>query len=161
MTGRPLLFKTPAELECKIEGYFAYCEQGQQVERLTKRGDVVTYTEKRLPTLEGLALYLDCETRTIRNYEKRDEFFPVISRARQRIFDEWLSGASTDRYNAKIIALALSANYKAYNVQREVNHRSSTVEEIIKRLGSQGHQQIEHNEQDVIEGETVSGNEDE
>ena len=74
-TGRPLKFQTPEELEEKIEAYFAKCDEGEEVTELTKRGELITYTRAIPYTIEGLSLYLGCESETVRNYEKRDAFF--------------------------------------------------------------------------------------
>jgi hypothetical protein len=151
--GRPLKFEDPQKLEQKIEEYFNKCDQGEEVTEPNKRGELVTYTRAVPYTLEGLALYLDCETDTIRNYEKRDRFFGVISRARARIYESWLKGGMTGSLNPKIVALALAANYRQYNVRQEVNHRSTTIEDVIKRIGSQQQNREALPYPDVIDGE--------
>jgi hypothetical protein len=66
--GRPLKFNTPEELQEKIDEYFYDCEM-----------------KKRPLTIAGLAFALDVDSRTIRYYEERDEFFPTIKRAKQII----------------------------------------------------------------------------
>jgi len=37
------------------------------------------------PTLSGLAYHLDIDTETLRNYGKKDDFFGIVKRARQRV----------------------------------------------------------------------------
>lgn len=37
------------------------------------------------PTVTGLALHLDVDTKTLRNYEVKPEFLPTVKRAKQRI----------------------------------------------------------------------------
>jgi hypothetical protein len=65
--GRPRLFQSVQELEAKIKAYFNECD------------------EKGRPyTISGLAYHLDIDRRTLLNYAKTDEFFPTISRARER-----------------------------------------------------------------------------
>lgn len=66
--GRPMKFKTNVELVKKIDAYFAKCDK-----------------DKSPYTVAGLALFLDVDTDTVRNYEKRDEFFGTIKRAKQKI----------------------------------------------------------------------------
>lgn len=66
--GRPLLFKSPEELEAKINAYFAECkEQGRPL------------------TVSGLAYSLDIDRRTLVNYSNKDEFFPTIRKARAMV----------------------------------------------------------------------------
>lgn len=58
---RPQLFKSQKDLEDRIKGFTDYC------------------IEKVKPmTLERLAVFLDCDADTIRNYEKDEEFFGTI-----------------------------------------------------------------------------------
>ena len=63
--GRPLKFKTPEELQRKIDKYFENCR-----------------TEKRPFTITGLALALDANRETLLNYEERDEFFGAVKKAK-------------------------------------------------------------------------------
>ena len=64
--GRPLLFKTVKELEDKINAYFE-----------DKNNKPYTITD--------LAVWLDCDRKTLTNYEERDKFFPTIKRAKTKI----------------------------------------------------------------------------
>lgn len=62
------MFKSQKDLEERIKGFTDYC------------------IEKVKPmTLERLAVFLDCDTETIRNYEKKDEFFGTIKAIRSLI----------------------------------------------------------------------------
>ena len=74
--GRPARFKDPEKLQAAIDDYFNECK------------DVI-------PTIEGLAVYLDCDSDTIRNYEGRNlpsnisdedkqKYFVAIKKARAR-----------------------------------------------------------------------------
>lgn len=62
------MWKDPAELETLVDGYFAECTN-----------------EERPPTICGLALHLGCDRKTLTNYAHKDEFFPTIKKARQRV----------------------------------------------------------------------------
>ena len=66
--GRPPKFKNKEELQVLIDGYFEDCT-----------------VRERPPTIAGLAYWLDVDRRTIYYYEKRDEFFHTIKRARDKI----------------------------------------------------------------------------
>ena len=63
--GRPKLFKTPEELEEKINTYFYQCKE-----------------EERPYTMSGLAFALGIDRKTLINYGKDEEFFHTIKRAR-------------------------------------------------------------------------------
>ena len=63
--GRPLKFQNVKEFEKSVEEYFA------------KAGDK--------PTITGLALHLDCDLDTIKNYTERDEFFGPLKKAYLRV----------------------------------------------------------------------------
>lgn len=66
--GRPRLFSTPEELQKRIDEYFDSCR------------------DSRKPfTIAGLAYWLEMDRKSIYNYEKDDEFFPTIRRARDKI----------------------------------------------------------------------------
>ena len=61
--GRPLKFKNVEELDAKINEYFE-----------TTPEDEITIT--------GLALALDCDRKTLINYQNKDEYFHTIKRAK-------------------------------------------------------------------------------
>ena len=60
MSGRPLLFETPEELEYQIMGYIQ---------------------DEKKPTLAGLAYHLGIDRHTLYNYKDRPEFFHIIKKA--------------------------------------------------------------------------------
>lgn len=66
--GRPRAFKSVEEVEEKINAYFNYCE------------------EKEKPyTMSGLAYYLGIDRRTLLNYSKNEDYFPLIKKARDKV----------------------------------------------------------------------------
>lgn len=64
MSGRPLIYKTPQELETAVDSYF------KDNERVT---------------LAGLAVHLGIGRRTLYEYADREEFSHIIKRARERV----------------------------------------------------------------------------
>ena len=82
--GRPLLFKTPEELQSRIDDYFKYCDDGITKEIITKSGEVVKIKEKVPYTLSGLADYLDIDRKTLLNYSYRDNYSSLLMRARRK-----------------------------------------------------------------------------
>ncbi len=73
--GRPPLYTKAEEVEEIIEKYFElityeHPETGQIISR---------------PTMSGLAYALEMDRRSLLNYSKKDEFFPTIKRARDKV----------------------------------------------------------------------------
>lgn len=62
--GRPMLFKTPEELEAQVNNYF---------ESETKW------------TLAGLAFHLGIDRQTLYNYKEREDFFDIIKKATDKV----------------------------------------------------------------------------
>lgn len=103
--GRPLLFKTPQELQERIDDYFAQCDPHMEevtewLEARNKEGKLlkddnglnylkkVTHKvmTKQIPyTVTGLALHLDTSRETLVNYEEKAEYFDTIKRAKDKI----------------------------------------------------------------------------
>ena len=100
--GRPLLFKTPEELQKRINAYFRHCDPHVTTVRALEypkqensRGKMVPdydaepvvvrkkVISDQIPyTVTGLALYLKTSRETLLNYEARDEFFDTIKEAK-------------------------------------------------------------------------------
>lgn len=72
--GRPLKFNSVGELEELIEQYF-----DKQDERAMINGWVLP-----LYNLEGLAVHLNCDPKTLFNYSKKEEYFPTIKAAKNK-----------------------------------------------------------------------------
>lgn len=66
--GRPRAFKSVEEVEEKINAYFNYCEE-----------------EEKPYTMSGLAYYLGIDRRTLLNYSKNEDYFPLIKKARDKV----------------------------------------------------------------------------
>lgn len=66
VAGRPLKFSTPHELEERIEEYYEYCEKNNKPYTIT-----------------ALANFLDIDRRNITEYGYKDEFRPIIQKAKQ------------------------------------------------------------------------------
>ncbi len=62
--GRPLKFKAPEELQKAVDSYFE--------------------AEKHV-TMSGLAVHIGIDRRSLINYADRDEFFPIIKSARDKV----------------------------------------------------------------------------
>ena len=71
-TGRPLLFKTPADLQRAVDHYFFNCD-------LTGE----------MPLITGLALALNTNRATIKAYRERPDFTGILSRANAICEHHW------------------------------------------------------------------------
>ena len=85
--GRPLKFKSPKELEQKINEYFDYCDN--RIKNIyTKEGAEVAITHPAPYTMSGLARALGVDRDTILNYSKKEEYFGTIRDARNRVAED-------------------------------------------------------------------------
>ena len=91
--GRPPMFKNVDELEALINGYFKDCPD--TITAYTKDGEEY---ERKVPTINGLALYLGfCNRGSMYDYEKKEEFTNTIKKARARmemIYEQHLTTGS-------------------------------------------------------------------
>ena len=74
---RPLKFKSPEELQVKIDEYFARCDKGRTKQIVSKGVKwVVQNIVVPIPyTITWLASWLWTNRQTLINYEEKEEFF--------------------------------------------------------------------------------------
>lgn len=98
--GRPPTYKTPEELQAKIDEYFKKCPDTQDV---WKDGEKV---EVPVITISGLVLFLGfCDRASFYDYEKKKEFSHTIKRARTFIELEYEKALRTGHVTGAIFAL--------------------------------------------------------
>lgn len=83
--GRPMKFKTVAELQAAIEEYFDYCDNRSRSMYVKELGDNISISDPAPYTMSGLAYALDIDRKTLLNYSKNEQFFPTVKRARERV----------------------------------------------------------------------------
>jgi len=100
--GRPPVWKSPEELQSKVNAYFADCE-----------------SRERKPCIAGLAYWCDVDRHTIYNYEEKTEYFHIIKKARDYI----LAGLEETMIHGEGGggAIFLAKNY-GYTDQRNIVH---------------------------------------
>lgn len=104
-----------AEVEAAIDRYF---DNRWAVRTIRHKDGTVDEEEyMRPPTMAGLALALGVTRMTILNYSERDEFMPVIARAKMRIAEWWEE------------ALASGQSSNGAKFALEVNHRYGKEDE--------------------------------
>ena len=86
--GRPLLFKTAKEMQKKIDEYFDFCDNRIQLVYSAKSDGVIEIVNPAPYTMSGLALSLDMDRKSLLNYSKKEQFFPTIKRAKQKVHSD-------------------------------------------------------------------------
>ena len=88
--GRPPMYKTPEEMQAKVEAYFAACEGTQTRDTsgeliLNRRGEP-TLSGGTPPTIAGLQNALGFKShRSFTDYAQKKAFRPIIMKARLRV----------------------------------------------------------------------------
>jgi hypothetical protein len=85
--GRPLLYKTVAEMQKIIDEYFQWCED-RAAKKVGDDGKEYMISSPAPYTMSGLARRLGMDRRTLVDYAERDEFLPTIKAARERIHED-------------------------------------------------------------------------
>ncbi len=116
--GRPVKWKTPEELEQKIDDYFRLChENGKEYGSWEEAREE---TIIRPYTLEGLAFALDTTTETLRDYRhNKAAFSATIIRARE-LCKIYAAECLFTNKNTKGIEFSLKNNY-GYEEKRTLN----------------------------------------
>lgn len=112
--GAPPKYKTAAEMQEKIDTYFADCEgellQDENGPVLDKFGNEI-YLHQRPPTVTGLALALGFASRqALLNYQGRKEFNDTITRAKARC-EQYAEERLYDRDGTHGAQFSLRANF--------------------------------------------------
>lgn len=118
-TGRPLIFKTPEEMQKKIDEYFTACrgvpyteEDGTPI--TNKWGMVIYKVAPKPPTITGLALAIGLNSRqALLNYEARDAFNDTVTRAKAFV-EEYAEMRLFDKDGANGAKFALANNFKKW-----------------------------------------------
>jgi len=152
--GRPLKFKSAAELQKKIDEYFESCfeevwtqdEEGKWNPVLDRHGNVLK-KQVRPFTISGLAVHLGTTRRTLLDYEERDdEYSHTIKAAKQKIESFTEEQLFTNRNTTGVI-FNLKNNYgwtdksevdtnignkdgKPFETQSNINLSGLSVEEL-------------------------------
>jgi hypothetical protein len=92
--GRPLKFQDPQEFDEKVDRYFDECK-----------------TEGVIPTITGMAVYLDTSRETLREYKERAEFVDSIKKALDRCQSTLEGMALANKANPTMAIFSLKNNY--------------------------------------------------
>lgn len=85
--GRPLAYKTEDELKEAVDQYFRDCDNHTKPMAIWTgtKTEIVDVKDPLPYTMGGLAYALEMDRRSLLNYQKREQFFPIIFRARVRV----------------------------------------------------------------------------
>lgn len=118
MAGRPLKYKTVAELEAAIDAYFEQCKghplevNGEPI--YDKYGQPVI-VDVHPPTVTGLALYLGFSSRqALLNYQGRKQFNDTIMRGKARV-EAYAEERLFDRDGANGAKFSLVNNFSGWS----------------------------------------------
>lgn len=137
--GRDKIFKSADVLWKACQEYFEWNEKNPLIEYkpFAYQGEVTQEPVPRMRamTISGLCLFLDVDRKTWDHWRADEDFFPVVTRAEQIIYNQKFQGASADMLNANIIARDLGLVDK-----KETKHDGSiavgemTEEQINNRI---------------------------
>ena len=113
--GRPRKWTDPIEFSQLVDSYF-----DEMV-----RGDI--------PTISGLAVYLDSDRKTLLNYAKRDDFFRTIQRARARCEAALETRGLLGGLNPALTIFSLKNNY-GWVDRSEVDQNLKVVTPILSGM---------------------------
>ena len=134
--GRDKIFSSPDVMWEAACEYFQWCEDNPLVE-IDYRGKDAT--EVRLPkmrafTLQGLCIFLECDTTYFRQFKiqdriNKDDFIPIITRIEEIIYNQKFTGAAAGFLNPNIIARDLGLSDKTETTGTQVVNVKMSKEE--------------------------------
>lgn len=123
---------TPEEFMSKAHDYFQWVQDNP-----FRKQEIVKYRDShskdsvevmRPFTIQGLCIYAGITHQTFLNYEKREEFFEVLSHIRGVIENQQFEGAASGFLNANIIARKLGLRDTR---EYDVNYKKKEVGDVF------------------------------
>lgn len=129
--GKIPRYKTPEEIQEKVDAYFEECKgtllkdhNGDPI--LTRWGDPV-FLDKRPPTITGLALALGFKTRGgLLSYQAKKEFADVILTAKSRV-ELYNEEMLYSRDGSKGAMFNLSRNFRGWKEEKQEENKGPAV----------------------------------
>lgn len=136
--GRPPTYKTPEEMQEKIDAYFDRC--AGEILR-DDNGDLVcdkwghpVLLNVRPPTVTGLALALGFTSRqALLNYQAKPRFVDTITRAKSRC-EEYAESRLYDRDGTRGAIFSLTNNFKGWSNNPQPHEDSEVLKEAKELL---------------------------
>ena len=137
--GSPPFFKSPEEIERKIEEYYFFIEG--EFEEIFVPNPLTGQLEKikdytrnpETPSITGLALYLGFESRqSIYDYEKKGEFSYTIKRAKLKIESHYEQHLLTKVSTGAIFALKNFGWTDKQEIENNVNISNISIKDLVQ-----------------------------
>lgn len=130
--GRPRLYETPENMEEVIEKWIMYCD-----------------INKKPLTMTGLANVLGMDRRSLVDYAHRDEFTPVIKRARAKV-QQYLEEQLVQGKNAAGLIFNLKNNF-GWTDERRIQQNITGGISLSSLFEQARKPKLVENEQDLLE----------
>ena len=123
-TGRPPMYKTPKEMQERIDADFVECKgkpfiDGDGMYVKDKNGFPIII-ETHPPTITGLALALGFNSRqALLNYQCKPEFHDTVMRAKARV-EMYAEERLFDKDGANGAKFSLANNFEGWREKREI-----------------------------------------
>lgn len=116
---KPLKFRTPEELQSKIDKYFKDCMLNE------------------VPlTITGLALSLDTNRQTLVNYQEKDDYKDIVDRAKLMIENAYEIRLINSGRSGDIFALKNFGWTDKQEIDTNVKMNKSSVDELIDSINN-------------------------
>ncbi len=138
LVGRPKKFKSAEEMQKKIDEYFQSC----MTIKTDKYGNFMVdamgnfILEQIKPfTMSGLANALDLSRRGLLNYNRDDEYYDIIEKAKRKC-EMYAEERLFDKDGVRGAMFSLSNNYEQWANKAELGGKIGvgTIEEYIKEV---------------------------
>ena len=129
--GRPPKYKTPEEMQVKIDAYFEECKgtllTDHNGDPIIDRWGNPIYLDRRPPTVTGLALALGFKTRNaLQMYKAKKDFTDTILKAKSRVEQYWEERLDS-RDGSHGAAFNLQRNFAGWQIDTEGANRGPAV----------------------------------
>ena len=125
--GRPKKYNNVEEMQKKIDEYFNGCQKpvkifnkdlGKYITVTDEKGNI-EYEQYKPYTITGLANALNMSRQDLINYEKDNEFFDTITRAKRKV-EQYVEERLFDKDGANGAKFNLANNFSRWKDKQEV-----------------------------------------
>lgn len=135
-SGKPKTWETPEDLQRDIDAYFKECDSHTKP-FITKQGLEIQVSSPLPYTIEGLCEYLDCDRKTLINYENREgyeEFFHTIKKAKNKIQRDKVEKGLMGESNSAVTIFDLKNNHGYKDKQEQELSGGIEVSKITRTI---------------------------
>ena len=132
--GRPKKYNNAEEMQKKIDEYFNSCQKpvkifskdlGKYIIVTDEKGNI-EYEQYKPYTITGLANALNMSRQDLINYEKENEFFDTITRAKRKV-EQYVEERLFDKDGANGAKFNLANNFSRWKDKQEVEVANSCL----------------------------------